>query len=574
MRLLSGLLYAAVAVHAKTVVQNWEITYVTTNRGLNMDAKRGVGVNGKFPLPVVEAELGDTLVLNVRNSLDTPTSLHSHGIFQKSTNYYDGVHMVTECGIAPGSNFTYEIPLEQSGTYWIHGHTSEQNYDGLQTPLIIYDPNDPYPADCEYLFAFEDWSPKTAEEIYPLLTEPNPPFRLFDYPPNALINGLNANLTGPIAFEAGKTYRIRLVSMSSFPLFEFTIDDHELQIIEVDGVLTKPYTTNVVRLASAERVSVLVTAKNSTALNYQYHVTMFGDFLPEIAGIFPSTYNGSVVYNSDSPYYVAESIATGFLDELAIESLDNEPLLPVDHSLYLNATSGFMEDGSTFESFNQITYKSPLVPSLLSALTTGDMAYNPITYGPDTNALVVNLDEVIELLLWSPTNLPHPIHLHGHVFQIVEKGFTNDTTGQYRNRVPEGNAPLKRDTLFIPGEEYAIVRFRANNFGCHIIHCHISSHFMMGLNMLFVVAPDLIQKNVQVPDAVLEQCRLQGIPVSGNAATNNGFNFDAAPNEPFLLDNDPLTDLASDSPTDSPSGTLPGLLPGLLSGLQLNSLFD
>ncbi|KAJ2180259.1 ferroxidase fet3, partial [Coemansia sp. RSA 551] len=103
-------------VQAKHVVQDWDITYVTTNRGLNQPPRRGVGVNNKLPIPVVRAELGDTLILNVRNSLDVPTSVHAHGILQHGTNYYDGVPMVNGCGIAPGSNFTYEIPLQQSGT--------------------------------------------------------------------------------------------------------------------------------------------------------------------------------------------------------------------------------------------------------------------------------------------------------------------------------------------------------------------------------------------------------------------------------------------------------------------------
>ncbi|KAJ2829009.1 ferroxidase fet3 [Coemansia erecta] len=541
MRIFLGLLCSFAAAYAGVVVQNWDIGYITTNRGLDQPARKSIGVNGQFPLPIVRAELGDTLVLNVHNSLDVPTSLHSHGIFQRGTNYYDGVYMVTECGIAPGSNFTYEIPLQQSGTYWIHGHTKEQNFDGLQTPLIVYDPNDPYQADCEYLFAFEDWWPLTIDELHPLLTDPNPTAGLFDQPPSVLINGANANLTESIEFEAGKTYRIRLVSMSTFPLFEFTIDNHDLQIIEVDGVLTKPYNTSVVRLAPAERVSVLVTAKESTTINYQYHVTMFGDFLPAIPGIFPSTYNGSVVYDDAAPFFKTESIATGFLDELAIESLDDEPAMVPDHYFYLNATSGFMKDGSTFESFDQITFKVPLVPSILSALTTGDMAMNPITYGPDTNTRVLKYNEVIEMLLWSPTNLPHPLHLHGHTFQIIEKGFTNDTTGQYRNQVSASNAPLKRDTIYIPGFEYAIVRFRADNPGIALFHCHALWHENMGLSMTFVEAPEMMQKTIKVPEAILEQCRLQGIPTSGNAAGNNEFNYAAAPNEPYLLVNDPLT---------------------------------
>ncbi|KAJ2687029.1 ferroxidase fet3, partial [Coemansia spiralis] len=179
MRLSTTLLLAATLANAKRVIENWDITYVTTNRGLPLPAKRGIGVNGAFPLPVVEAKVGDTLVLNVHNSLDVRTSLHAHGIFQRGTPYYDGVPFVTECGIAPGSNFTYEIPLRQSGTYWIHGHSQEQNYDGLRTPLIVREPKDPYRTSGEFLFAVEDWWSQTFADIYPLLTSPAPATSLF-----------------------------------------------------------------------------------------------------------------------------------------------------------------------------------------------------------------------------------------------------------------------------------------------------------------------------------------------------------------------------------------------------------
>ncbi|KAJ1960444.1 ferroxidase fet3, partial [Dipsacomyces acuminosporus] len=143
MRIHNSLLSLASFVAAKDVVHNWDITYVTSNRGLDQAPKRGIGINGQFPLPVVEATLGDTLVLNIHNSLDQPTSLHSHGLLQKTTNYYDGASMTTECSTAPGANFTYRIPLQQAGSYWIHSHTNDQNFDGLRTPLIVHDPLDP-----------------------------------------------------------------------------------------------------------------------------------------------------------------------------------------------------------------------------------------------------------------------------------------------------------------------------------------------------------------------------------------------------------------------------------------------
>lgn len=62
--------------------------------------------------------------------------------------------MVTQCPIPPGANFTYTIPIEQHGTYWIHGHTKGHYVDGLRAPLIIHNPTETYRYDEEYTLAF------------------------------------------------------------------------------------------------------------------------------------------------------------------------------------------------------------------------------------------------------------------------------------------------------------------------------------------------------------------------------------------------------------------------------------
>lgn len=46
--------------------------------------------------------------------------------------------------------------------------------------------------------------------------------------------GFNGNAT--IKFEAGKTYRLRVINMSAFSMFFFWIEGHDMSIIEVDGV--------------------------------------------------------------------------------------------------------------------------------------------------------------------------------------------------------------------------------------------------------------------------------------------------------------------------------------------------
>ncbi len=98
-------------------------------------------INGKFPGPLIEVNMGDRLVVNVTNKLSgKETSIHWHGLFQNGTNWFDGTVGVTQCGIPPGQSLVYNFTLEQFGTYWYHSHSGMQYTDGILGPLIIHAP--------------------------------------------------------------------------------------------------------------------------------------------------------------------------------------------------------------------------------------------------------------------------------------------------------------------------------------------------------------------------------------------------------------------------------------------------
>ena len=47
-------------------------------------------INGKFPGPLIELNRGDTIVVNVTNHMSNATSMHWHGMYQNTTNWFDG----------------------------------------------------------------------------------------------------------------------------------------------------------------------------------------------------------------------------------------------------------------------------------------------------------------------------------------------------------------------------------------------------------------------------------------------------------------------------------------------------
>ena len=61
---------------------------------------------------------------------------------------------------------------------------------------------------------------------------------------------------------------MRLVSLSCDPNWTFSIDDHTMTIIEVDGIYTEPAEAEMIYISVAQRYTVLVTARNDTSTNF------------------------------------------------------------------------------------------------------------------------------------------------------------------------------------------------------------------------------------------------------------------------------------------------------------------
>jgi iron transport multicopper oxidase len=263
---------------AATKSLGWNVAYTTANPDGQYE-RRVMGVNGQWPPPAIELDYGDNLMLTVKNSLgDAVTGLHAHGLFQNGTNYYDGPAGVVQwyvastsyflnlfSGIPPGESLTYNFTVLQNGTYWIHSHVMGQYPDGLRTPFIIRNPKEPYQYDEDITVTVSDWyHAEMNEGIKTFMTYKNPTGA--EPVPQAAL--MNDQQNGTIPFQAGKTYRIRFVNMAAFAMFHIWIEDHDMRVIELDGVYTEEYTVPGIDLTTAQRVSVLVTAKNSTDKNY------------------------------------------------------------------------------------------------------------------------------------------------------------------------------------------------------------------------------------------------------------------------------------------------------------------
>ena len=120
----------------------------------------------------------------------------------------------------------------------------------------------------------------------------------------------------------------------------------------------------------------------------------------------------------------------------------------------------------------------------------------------------------------------HPFHLHGHAFQAVWR--SEEDAGPFA----ESNAteadfaptPMRRDTFVLPPQGNIVLRFRADNPGVWLFHCHIEWHVESGLIATMVEAPLDLQRDLAIPQGHYDACAAASppMPTVGNAAGNTG----------------------------------------------------
>ncbi|KAJ1807892.1 ferroxidase fet3 [Coemansia sp. RSA 2599] len=498
--------------------------------------RRVIGVNGHWPPPVVHVDLGDKLVINAFNKLDEATSLHTHGFFQNGTNYYDGAASVTECGIPPNGSYTYEIDVVQTGTFWIHSHYKAQYVDGLRTPLICHAPKEHYEYDEDKVLMLEAWYYRKSPDIADQLLSTSERIRTAPFLPHMIINsvgGSDLNKT-VIRMTPGKTYRLRLLNVSGTGMVRFGIEDHMLSVIEVDGVDTEIKQVDNVQLSVGQRVSVLVTAKESADYNYIFHADIFTDIQSGVAraelpfkGIVEYSPGATLLNNTKK-----STVSWDFFQDIDLVPIEKIPPPGVHKWVPLEVHTSIFDDRREHLAFNNRTYEPPTVPSLVTALTTGYQAYYPDVYGFKSYPIILDPMEDVEVAIFNLDVNSHPFHLHGHNYFIMVRGTIDKNP---KNRLAASKYPMRRDTITLPPKSYAIVRFRADNPGVWVFHCHMQFHNEQGLSLTFIEAPFRINGTIVLPNQLKQNCDIMGIPTQGNAMGRNGLDLPDEPRGPFPL---------------------------------------
>ncbi|KAJ7918502.1 laccase [Mycena leptocephala] len=482
-----------------------------TNTDLAPDgySRLGVFANGQFPSPLITGNKGDRFRLNVVDKLVnedmlTGTSIHWHGLFQKRSNWEDGVAWVTQCPITTNHSFQYDFEVpDQAGTFWYHSHLSTQYCDGLRGAMVVYDPYDPlkhmYDVDDENtVLTLADWYHLNSLQL---------PKGSTPMPNSTLINGLGRYLNGPLSDLAvinvshGKRYRLRLVSISCLPTWSFSIEGHSFTVIEVDGVAHQPLLVDSIDIYAGQRYSVVLTA-NQAVSNYWVRAR---PTQPLMYQGFANGTNSAILRYAGAPK--VEPIARDSPSKYPLVETALHPLVPTkvpgkhvaggaDVNLRLNIN--FNGTIGRYE-INNATFLPPTVPVLLQILSGAHTAQELLPKGA---VYELPPNKVIEISIprGSPAS-PHPFHLHGHNFHVVRSAGSPEYN--YEN-------PVIRDVVATGNstDDLTTFRFETDNTGPWILHCHIDWHLSIGLAVVLAENIPGIQAQEKPPYSWDQLCRI------------------------------------------------------------------
>ncbi|KAK6231308.1 hypothetical protein SCA6_001381 [Theobroma cacao] len=355
--------------------------------------------------------------------------------------------------------------------------------------------------------------------------------------------------------EEGKTYLLRIINAALNNQLFYKIANHKMTVVAIDACYTKPYVTDVVVAAPGQTLDVLLTADQPVGSYY-----MAARAYASAAGLeFDNTTTRGVVVYDHAP-----SSATPLMP--ALPAFNDTPTA---HKFYSNITSlmggphwdpvprtvdykmfvtiglavdvcpanttcqGPINGTKLSASMNNESFVLPTSLSMLQAFffnvggvyTTDFPAKPPIQFDY-TNASVNNnlpllfapkgtkvtklkFNSTVEIIFQNTAIIGvenHPMHLHGFDFHVLAQGFGNYNPAKDRKKLNFIN-PQMRNTIGVPVGGWAVIRFRANNPGVWLLHCHLDVHLPLGLATAFVVengpTPDT---TLPPPPADLPQC--------------------------------------------------------------------
>ncbi|CAG7658119.1 multicopper oxidase family protein [Paenibacillus allorhizosphaerae] len=398
--------------------------------------------NGIAPGPEIRVQEGDRLIVHVKNQLTAGVTIHWHGV--ELPNAEDGVAGVTQDAIPTGGEYTYNFIARHPGTYWYHSHQQSeiQTGKGLFGALIVEPKQQSIVYDREIVSILHQWDDNTFT--------------------------IDGTSTGQhYEAEPGELVRLRLIN-SGDSTYRMALAGTPYKIVAMDAYeINKP--------TDLDGLPFVIGSGQRYDLEFK---------MPE---------SGAVqLLNVDKPVKSSNLVKRWFFTPSS--EAKNQALKATIGKGALPAAD--MHQLAQMALFNTDTYGSPLPdgPNVISlnskftaahSLTLGNkpgffngrftmrFTINGKTF-PDTPMVMVKTGDLVKMHLKNESEVDdHPMHLHGHSFQVIA-----------HNGQPLTGSPITLSTITVPPKESYDIAFLANNPGIWMIHCHILGHAANGMDMM------------------------------------------------------------------------------------------
>jgi FtsP/CotA-like multicopper oxidase with cupredoxin domain len=406
--------------------------------------------NGQIPGPEIRVKEGEVVRVVLRNYLPEGTTIHWHGI--PLPNAMDGVPGITQPAVMPGESFVYEFEAKPAGSFIYHSHAKYQLDQGLYGPLIIEPSRTNESYDREYTLMLEDWVMRDGGGV--ARTQRRPAMggmhgmmhrsRNFGTTEGPLgepvydgyaVNGKMYPALDPIRVRKGDKVKLRLINPSSATIYYIRLAGHALTLTHADGNPIKLIETDLLRVGMGERYDVMFVADNPGHWLLAAAEQGFGEGQLRV----PIIYDGIQQQNAIAPSFRSGMRVVRYRD---------------------------------FEAANPSNYGAAKDVRFYEQILSGGMhspywTINGRIY-PDSDNLMVNRGERIRLRYGNHSMMPHPMHLHGHFFKIVNPALPRERW-------------ISKDTLVVEHMERIEVEFEADNPGNWFHHCHNLYHMEAGM---------------------------------------------------------------------------------------------
>lgn len=415
--------------------------------------------NGQVPGPEIRVREGEIVRVVLKNFLPEGTTIHWHGV--PVPNAMDGVPAVTQKAVMPGETFVYEFEARPAGSYLYHSHFHYQLDQGLYGSLII-EPSRPQGSyDREYTLLLEDWVMRDGGGVAD--TERRPPMGMGGMGGRGMMRGMGRGRGGlgtsagplwepvydgyavngriypeikPLVMSKGDKVKLRILNPSSATIYDLRLAGHSLTITHLDGRPIKPVETDVLRIGMGERYDAEFAADNPGTWLLAAAETGFGEGMIRI----PVHYRGVNGREAVPPRFHRGLRFATYGDLQALNPSAESSSGSTDR-FYPQTLSGGMH--SPFWTINGYVY-------------------------PNAERLVVRKDERVRIGYGNHSMMPHPMHLHGHFFKVVNPSLPRERW-------------ILKDTIIVEPMQRMEIEFVADNPGNWFHHCHNLYHMEAGM---------------------------------------------------------------------------------------------